>query len=128
MGNLPFKEKKSWVRAAPKSEKWNRNSYPKHITRFYNSSTWRRTSKRHLAKYPTCVHCESKGRISQAHVTDHVIPVMQGGSLLDPRNHQSLCHPCHNSKSATEANGTSEPFVYVGKYKIPRRTKNQKRE
>lgn len=121
MGNVPRKEIKSWVAPTPPRQRWKRSSYPPWLTKFYNSARWRGCSKRHLVKHPTCVECKKHGRVQKADVTDHIIPAIQGGSLFDPRNHQSLCHSCHNRKSASESNGTSEPFVLVGKYKIPAR-------
>lgn len=126
MGYMPSKEKKSWVAPTPKREKWKRAKYPAWLIRFYNSALWRKTSKRNLAKNPFCVECKKRGIVRKADVTDHIIPAIQGGSLLDPRNHQSLCTSDHNSKSAAESNGTSEPFIYVGKYKIPQRNAEQK--
>jgi 5-methylcytosine-specific restriction endonuclease McrA len=31
-------------------------------------------------------------------VVDHIIPLRDGGALLDPANHQSLCYACNNRK------------------------------
>lgn len=126
MGFMPSKEKKSWVVPTPKRDRWKRAKYPPYLIKFYNSSRWRNTSKRNLIVNPTCAECSKQNRIKKADVTDHIIPAIQGGSLLDSRNHQSLCTSCHNRKSATESDGSSEPFVFIGKYKIPKRNAEQK--
>lgn len=69
----------------------------------YQSQRWRRTSQRHRQTHRFCVECEKVGRAEYAMVTDHIIPVSQGGSFYDPENHQGLCHSCHNRKSGGEA-------------------------
>ena len=69
---------------------------------FYNSTAWRKLSKARLAKHPLCVHCQARGILKEAAVTDHVIPIRQGGEAWETSNMQSLCHQCHNRKSAKE--------------------------
>ena len=117
MGWTPKKEKKSWV--APRPKVWNRTSYSPELTRFYNSQAWRKTSKRNLAKNPTCVECAKENIVRKADVTDHIIPVRQCGSKLDSRNHQSLCHPHHNAKSSAERSGDIAPYRMISSGKIP---------
>lgn len=121
MGYLPKREKKSWVAPAPRRDRWKRANYPPWLTKFYNSSRWRGISKRNLTVNAYCVECKKQNIIKKADVTDHIIPAIQGGALYDKRNLQSLCHSHHNSKSASEANGTSEPYELIGKFKIPKR-------
>ena len=41
--------------------------------------------------------------VSIAEVVDHIPPVRLGGDFWDERNHQPLCHRCHNSKSGRES-------------------------
>ena len=125
---MPSKGRNSWVVPSPPREKWTKRKYPDWLIRFYNSARWRKTSKRNLTRHPFCVECAKRWQVRKANVTDHVIPAIQGGSLLNPRNHQSLCHSCHNSKSSRESNGTSEPFIFIGKYKIPLRNAEQKQD
>ncbi|MBT3205587.1 MAG: hypothetical protein HOB14_00275 [Gammaproteobacteria bacterium] len=36
---------------------------------------------------------------------DHIIEIKDGGSQLDERNLQSLCHACHNAKTSCERVG-----------------------
>lgn len=76
---------------------------------FYNSTRWRKKSKRYRDKHPYCVHCEKEGIVSAADVVDHI----QGlGYLLensldpyDDKELQGLCHHHHNRKSGRQAHG-----------------------
>ncbi len=57
-------------------------------------------------------------------VTDHIIPVLQGGAGYSKDNFQSLCHSCHNRKSRLEQ---IHVILYEYEYtekglKIPKRT------
>jgi 5-methylcytosine-specific restriction protein A len=49
-----------------------------------------------------CVLCLAMGRVSAGRVVDHRIPLWDGGSDED-ENKQTLCHPCHDAKTAQEA-------------------------
>lgn len=69
---------------------------------FYNSASWRKTSKSFLQRNPLCKHCETNGFDVPAKVTDHIVPINRGGAMLDENNFQSLCEKCHNSKSGKE--------------------------
>lgn len=55
-----------------------------------------------LTFHPLCVHCEAKGLITRAVTPDHITPLEMGGAD-DETNLQSLCQPCHDAKTATEA-------------------------
>lgn len=68
----------------------------------YNSRAWRKVSKANLKENPLCVMCERQNIITQATVTDHILPVEQGGLIWDAVNHQSLCRSCHAVKSAND--------------------------
>lgn len=61
---------------------------------------------------PLCYNSLKKGIILIADVTDHIIPVNQGGSFWDVRNHRTLSHKEHNKKSGLEAHGIIEAWVY----------------
>ena len=124
MGNVPRTEKAAWVKPSP--TKWRKREYSDKLKKFYNSATWRKTSKRQLAEHPVCEECKKKRMLTRARVADHIIPVRQGGHPLSRLNLQSLCHPCHNRKSASEAGGHIEEYCYIGKYKIPKRNAEQK--
>ena len=55
---------------------------------------WKKIRDEHLLMEPRCRACGT-----QATDVDHVIPKRLGGSD-DHGNLQSLCHPCHSSKTA----------------------------
>lgn len=67
---------------------------------------WSQYSQRRLSQHPLCVRCARMGRDTLARVTDHMTP-HKGDPLLfnDPNNHQSLCKPCHDSKTRLEDGG-----------------------
>jgi 5-methylcytosine-specific restriction protein A len=62
----------------------------------YYSGEWRRIRAAHLARYPTCQHCNRP-----ADVVDHIFPLRFGGTH-SPHNLQSLCNSCHAAKSGKE--------------------------
>ncbi len=48
-----------------------------------------------------CQECLRHGRATPATTVDHIIPKAHGGTDADS-NLESLCWPCHRSKTATE--------------------------
>lgn len=60
------------------------------------SAAWDRLSTRWRREHPFCAFCEQEGRIRFCDVVDHIIPVADGGPLLDRCNLQSLCNSHHN--------------------------------
>jgi hypothetical protein len=48
--------------------------------------------------YPDQSWCTRRGQRVEADVVDHIRSLAVGGALLDPSNHQSLCHACNNRK------------------------------
>ena len=69
---------------------------------FYNSTRWRNYTKAYKKKHPLCIHCLDKGKTTQVDVLDHITPINKGGDKWNSSNLQSLCHRCHNSKSAKD--------------------------
>jgi len=75
------------------------------FTEFYNSSKWRKLSKRKRLSNPCCEKCLEQGRIIPVDVVDHIIELKDDWEKrLDWSNLQSLCHACHNFKTAMEKN------------------------
>ena len=73
--------------------------------RGYNSR-WQRYRKYFLSRYPLCNECGRAGE-----VVDHVIPHKGDYKVFwDTDNHQTLCIPCHNRKTATEDMGAWDTF------------------
>jgi 5-methylcytosine-specific restriction protein A len=66
---------------------------------FYNSKKWRNLRLVKLRLNPLCEHCLKKDIITEAKIVDHIIEINDGGAKLSIDNLQSLCSPCHNSKS-----------------------------
>ena len=69
----------------------------------YNSARWRVDSKAHKAENPLCVMCLEKGLAVDSYVSDHIIPVNNGGSVWDWGNRQALCRIHHDKKSREES-------------------------
>lgn len=71
--------------------------------KFYASTDWRKLRLHKLSMDPLCEVCKRAGRITIAVAVDHVIPIQDDPSQrLNYRNMQSICTPCHSSKTARE--------------------------
>lgn len=72
----------------------------------YNDTRWKQASRQYRKQNPICAACERMLRGNAAQCVDHVIP--HGGDydlFWDVDNWQSLCHRCHNAKTAWETAG-----------------------
>lgn len=101
----------------PISRKYNK---PGSNQEFYNSKSWRKASAHQRAIEPLCRECKKKGKLTPAQMTDHIIPITQGGALFDIENLQSLCNRCH----AVKRNEENREIYYNGPEKT---NKNKKR-
>lgn len=54
-----------------------------------------------FAAEPLCRECSKTGRVSEAVIRDHIVPLAEGGSD-DDSNIQPLCQACSDAKSAGE--------------------------
>ena len=70
--------------------------------RGYNNR-WLRAREAWLNVHPLCECCKAEGRVTSGVVVDHIIP-HKGDMILfwDRTNWQTLCIPCHNTKTARE--------------------------
>lgn len=76
--------------------RWN---YDKKLTRFYNSSVWRSTSKLVLLRDDYV--CQMCGR--EATMVDHIIPIKKDWKRrLDLTNLQASCKACNDAKANHE--------------------------
>lgn len=101
MPKRPDSFKPSWLsKAKPKQAQSGRTSENRHI---YNSTRWRKLSAAHKRAHPLCVECEKKGFVVPVKVTDHIVPINNGGDPWDWKNLQSMCNMHHNKKSGREA-------------------------
>lgn len=79
---------------------------------------WQQYRRSWLDKHPFCGErkdgtrsaqhsiCTAEGRATRPNVVDHIVPHREDQVLFwDTLNHQSLCEPCHNRKTATEDGG-----------------------
>lgn len=82
---------------------------------FYNSYKWRKFSKARIKRNPLC-ECESCTQSDNpeiATMTDHIIPIKQGGAKWDEMNLQSMSKlKCHQIKRSEEAQGIYEDHVF----------------
>lgn len=66
---------------------------------------WNKARTNYLHDYPLCIKCKEKGLIVPADVVDHIKPHRGNKALFwNQNNWQSLCHNCHNRKTAKEVN------------------------
>lgn len=80
---------------------WSRTS--RHLRGY--GYAWEKLRLRILARDKhLCQACKRKGRVTAANHVDHVKPKAQGGTD-DEGNLQSLCAPCHDAKTITDAGG-----------------------
>lgn len=63
---------------------------------------WQRLRRMVLSAQPLCVECQRQGSTTLAVDVDHIIPIAQGGAVLDETNLQPLCRSCHNRKTRNE--------------------------
>lgn len=69
---------------------------------FYQSTKWRKLRNWYIQSHPICEECERKGIVTPGYFVDHIKPLRQGGDFMDPDNLQTLCRPCHASKTNKE--------------------------
>lgn len=63
-------------------------------------AAWRKLRLQVLMAEPLCRKC---GKAAED--VDHIRTIRSGGSRLDPKNLQPLCHSCHARKSNTTDKG-----------------------
>ena len=97
MPTIKKRTKRPWI-----PEKKPHEGYRHHNTKFYQSTAWRKLRAEKLRQNPICEQCVRIGLIIPAQVVDHIVPINKDGAALDIDNLQSLCHPCHNRKSAMD--------------------------
>lgn len=70
----------------------------KYTDKRYKTRRWQRLRLFMLGQSPVCSACHE----APASVLDHVVPVRHApDKFWDTSNLQTLCHRCHNKKSAT---------------------------
>lgn len=75
---------------------------------------WKKTREGWLRNHPYCAGCERHGRVRLATVVDHIKDHKGNKELFwDRKNWQSLCVPCHASKTFSK-NGIEQGFDQEG--------------
>lgn len=98
----------------------------------YRRNQWTVMSRNFRANNPKCAVMSCKELVSTLNgsrrtgVTDHIIPISEGGAELDKQNFQSLCDRHHNKKSRLEQMYTClyEWELNEKGRKVPRRDMN----
>lgn len=97
MPQSPKKVNRPWVpQRAPFERERTTNDFD------YNGRKWRKVRKSKLDVNPLCELCDKQDKVTVATVVDHIVQVKKGGAGYDMPNLQSLCKPCHDSKSGRE--------------------------
>ena len=70
---------------------------------WYSSKEWTKLRRAFISRNPLCRICSDNSFIRSADVVDHIVERKDNDSLrLKWSNLQSLCHSCHNNKTAEE--------------------------
>ena len=77
------------------------NEEDRKLDAWYSSSRWRSLRNSWISRNPCCALCLRAGVIKSGEVVDHIVERRDDDSKrLDSENLQTLCHKCHNRKSA----------------------------
>ncbi|MEN6624120.1 MAG: HNH endonuclease signature motif containing protein [Smithella sp.] len=90
---------------------------PKETDAFYLSPAWKRFRNWYVTNHPFCEQCEREGLLIPVDVVDHIVEIKDGGARLSEENAMSLCHKCHNLKSAGERRKRKNHQVGSGNYR-----------
>ena len=72
-----------------------------------HSKRWRRLRRHILARDGW--ECQVCGKLLGMAQVDHIIPVLKGGAVSDPRNLQSICVQCHAAKTRIDLGQLPDP-------------------
>jgi 5-methylcytosine-specific restriction endonuclease McrA len=67
----------------------------------YHTTRWRKLAAWHKAHNPVCINFDVCGGPTE--VSDHRIPLSQGGAPYALSNLDPMCHACHRVKTQAEA-------------------------
>ena len=77
----------------------------------YNNTRWRALRKEQLQKEPLCAECARAGKVVAASHCDHVEPHKGDQVKFWAGPFQSLCAPCHSSKTSAEDGGFGNTVI-----------------
>jgi len=98
MPYLPTTTKYKWIRKIKKD--YNKSYSKPELAKLYHTTRWRKLRGWYIKNNPLCVMCKENNIIKEAYLVDHIQEVYDGGSMWDYNNLQSLCDPCHRSKTS----------------------------
>ena len=91
------RQRMPWI-PKKKEVSWNTTDFD------YHSSRWIKDRALYLKANPLCIECKKEGKTTPATISDHIIPISEGGDEWDWNNRQPLCVKHHNQKNARERN------------------------
>jgi len=72
----------------------------------YSTNRWRKLRNAKARLTPLCEPCGAAGRVEPMKIVDHVNAIKNGGDPFPPLDElMSLCHACHNAKTASDLAG-----------------------
>ena len=71
------------------------------------TKTWEQVRMIKLRQDPLCEPCLEAGRVTPAKMVHHIIPISQGGAVLDMGNLMSVCRECHDRLHSKGGGGNS---------------------
>ena len=71
------------------------------MSSLYGKSKWRKKAKAQLSKEPLCRMCFENRKLTVAKQADHINPWNTESEFWNGKL-QSLCHACHNLKTAMD--------------------------
>ena len=74
-----------------------KDNRPSSYERGYDAR-WKRLRAQKLRENPLCEECVKGGLLERATMVHHILPIEQGGEVLDWDNLMSLCEACHDKK------------------------------
>lgn len=74
---------------------YDKNKRDQQRSKFYHSAQWKKLRELQLNDEPLCVICKDIGEI-----VDHIKEISDGGCATCMDNLQTLCKPCHNTKTS----------------------------
>lgn len=95
---LPHKPGERILREEKREKNREYNRARPAIHAFYSSSSWRKLREYVKRRSPLCAECLKHGIVTQGVIVDHIVPITEGGAMMDIKNLQVLCSACHNSK------------------------------
>lgn len=76
---------------------------------FYKSKSWTQLRNEYISEHPLCVRCLAYGKLTAGKIVDHKRPRSERPDLeLEWDNLQTMCHACHNIKTAEDKRAQSD--------------------